>query len=374
MKMNIDTLTTELLDAYQRDFPLSSRPYLEMAASLGYSESDILSKLQELKETGVVTRIGPVFDHRRAGASLLAAMQVEPEKLTAVADQINQYTEVNHNYAREHHYNLWFVVTAPSEVHLQSVLNDMEKTTGYPILCLPMEKSYHIDLSFHVGPDRGFKKRFTGHMKEHSKSSSRATSGGSALKAELLNADQQQKLRAMIQDGLPLTSEPFVSLADMLEVTDPQRIINTLQGWLDTGLIKRIGLVTNHHRIGFTSNAMVVWDVPDDKVDKVGEAFKQSGLVSLCYRRPRRLPHWPYNLFCMIHSRDRDTVADHVAQLVELCGLQAISRDVLFSTCQFKQKGGHYTRASSSHIATADLPSANSALSVPDKRCTGVAL
>lgn len=359
-ELGLDDLTQRLLDLYQRDFPIVSRPFADMAEQLGCLEPEVLSKLLELKDNGIVTRIGPVFDHKKAGASLLAAVSVPEDQVEQVAQQINDYAEVNHNYGREHAYNLWFVVTAPSKRYLHLVLDHMEHTIGYPILRLPMEKAYHIDLGFHVGQHRTAKP-FIQHIKDSAtKMVKNAKEKEKPQAVLLLSEPDQKKLRALIQQGFPLTRKPFERLAQLLGFDDETVIINTIRFWLDSGLIKRIGLVTNHHSLGFKSNAMVVWDIPEDQVDRVGEQFKESGLVSLCYKRKRQLPEWPYNLFCMIHSRDRETVTDHIEKLVALAGLEDIQKDVLVSTCQYKQKGGAYVSAPNSSHTPIEVTAANS--------------
>lgn len=142
------TLARQLLDRYQRGLPLSVNPYAEMAAELGVSEHDIIATLKQLREQKIITRVGPVFDHHKAGASTLVAMAVPPERLEEFADYINQYEAVNHNYAREHDYNLWFVVTAADQQQLQGTLEKIETDCGLPLLNLPMEQAYHIDLGF----------------------------------------------------------------------------------------------------------------------------------------------------------------------------------------------------------------------------------
>lgn len=156
-----------------------------------------------------------------------------------------------------------------------------------------------------------------------------------------LSEQEKTSLMSAIQDGLPLTTRPFLTLGKALGVSE-QAVISTLQQWLDEKLIKRLGLVVNHKKIGYHANAMVVWNIADDQVDRIGQAIKVSGKVTLCYRRPRRLPDWPYNLFCMIHGRDRASVVERIEALAEEVGLESTQRHVLFSTRQFKQRGGHY--------------------------------
>lgn len=142
------TLARQLLDRYQRGLPLSPTPYADMAEELGVSEADVIATLRQLREQKVITRVGPVFDHHKAGASTLVAMAVPPERLTDIADYINQFDAVNHNYAREHDFNLWFVVTAADQAQLNAVLDIIRQECGMPMLNLPMEQAYHIDLSF----------------------------------------------------------------------------------------------------------------------------------------------------------------------------------------------------------------------------------
>lgn len=146
----IDELSKALINHYQRGMPLSPTPYADIAARFGIAEAEVISCLQSLLEDGIVSRVGPVFNHCSAGASTLAAIAVPENELASVAELINAYAEVNHNYAREHRFNLWFVITAPTEPHIEQVVASIEKRTGYPVINLPMEKSYHIDLAFPI--------------------------------------------------------------------------------------------------------------------------------------------------------------------------------------------------------------------------------
>jgi DNA-binding Lrp family transcriptional regulator len=143
-----DRLEQSLLNDFQQGFPLSPTPFAEMAAQLGVSEEEVLTTLQRLQERGAVSRVGPVFRTHSIGASTLAAMSVPEERLEVVAEQVNSFDAVNHNYEREHQLNLWFVATAPDEAHLQQVLQQIEETTGIEVIALPMLEDYHIDLGF----------------------------------------------------------------------------------------------------------------------------------------------------------------------------------------------------------------------------------
>jgi DNA-binding Lrp family transcriptional regulator len=145
---SLTELEKRLLNDYQRNFPLTSTPYADIAEQLGVSEQLVLTTLRRLKERGVISRLGPVFKPKRVGASTLAAMAVPEERLNEVARIVNRYNEVNHNYEREHEFNLWFVVTASDKQRISEVLDEIRQATGLQILDLPMEQSYHIDLGF----------------------------------------------------------------------------------------------------------------------------------------------------------------------------------------------------------------------------------
>lgn len=146
----LDTIDRRLIDGYQKGLPVSERPFLDVARDIGTTEADVLERLERLQALGVLGRVGPVFDHARAGASLLAAVSVPEEEIETIARRINTAPGVNHNYAREHAFNLWFVMTAPDEESLDARLDDLERELALPILRLPMLHGFHIDLSFPI--------------------------------------------------------------------------------------------------------------------------------------------------------------------------------------------------------------------------------
>ena len=153
--------------------------------------------------------------------------------------------------------------------------------------------------------------------------------------------DIRQELIAAIQSGLPLVSEPYAAIAEQLGVSEAE-VIDGIRRLVDDGLIKRMGVVVKHRALGYHANAMVVWDIPDRRLDELGPCMGRFPFVTLCYHRPRHLPVWPYNLFTMIHGRDRDAVLSHIDDLVVSCGLQDIPHQALFSRRCFKQRGARY--------------------------------
>ena len=137
-----------LLNQVQRDFPLHPEPFKQLAEQLDMPEQEILDRLRALEEEQAISRFGAVFDHHRAGASTLAALAVPEQEIEQVAAYINSFDAVNHNYQREHDYNLWFVVNGADRSDVDRVLEQIADKYHYPLLDLPMLKGYHIDLGF----------------------------------------------------------------------------------------------------------------------------------------------------------------------------------------------------------------------------------
>lgn len=141
-------LHKHLLNDFQRDFPLSPTPYRDIGERLGVTETEVIAALAELNEHQFISRIGAVIPPNQIGVSTLVAMAIPEAELQAVAEQISAFPEVNHNYEREHRLNLWFVAVAATDRHLQAVIEDIERQTGYAALQLPLVDDFFIDLGF----------------------------------------------------------------------------------------------------------------------------------------------------------------------------------------------------------------------------------
>ena len=154
-RIELSSLQQKIVNDFQHGFPLTSQPYAAIADRLGVDESTVIENRRELQQKGVVTRVGAVFRPNTVGVSTLATIAVPAERLESVAALVNAYPEVNHNYEREHQFNLWFVVTTDDKEHLQSVLTSIERQTGLKVLSLPMIEDFHIDLGFPINWDTG---------------------------------------------------------------------------------------------------------------------------------------------------------------------------------------------------------------------------
>jgi len=146
----LSSLHKQLLNNFQQDLPLSTTPYQDVADSLGVTENEVLAAFKELQDQQFIARIGSVIAPNLIGVSSLIAMSVPENKLQKIADIINQYPEVNHNYERDNRFNLWFVLIAKDSESLQEVMTDMELQTGYKMLYLPLLADYFINLGFEL--------------------------------------------------------------------------------------------------------------------------------------------------------------------------------------------------------------------------------
>jgi siroheme decarboxylase len=157
-------------------------------------------------------------------------------------------------------------------------------------------------------------------------------------------SDVDRRVIAAMEPGLPLVSAPYVTVGEHAGVSETE-VLTRISRWLDAGVIKRLGIIVRHRELGYAANAMCVWDVPDADVDRMGKTLARETGVTLCYRRERWLPDWPYNLYCMVHGRDRAQVELQVADMAAWHGLDRFRSAMLFSRRRFKQRGARYCTA-----------------------------
>lgn len=312
-----------LLNCYQRDFPLEPRPFVVIAQAFGTSPERVLRALAMLKERRIVSRIGATFRPNTVGASVLGAMAVPGDRLETVAEMVSGYPEVTHNYEREHRYNLWFVASAADEQRLSAVTREIEVRARLPLLELPLLDDYHIDLGFDLAAD-GVRLRHSPRRPLPPRPPRMALDRPARVLVERL------------QQGLPLIERPYGALAQAAGIRE-EAVIARIRDWVADGVIQRLGVIVHHHELGYRANAMVVWDVPETELANAVAALLVWDFVTLCYRRPRHPPEWPYNLFCMIHGQDRSRVLERVKLLAE-SGLDRFPHEVLFSRRRFKQR------------------------------------
>jgi len=307
-----------LLNTWQRDFPLVSRPFDVLGQAADMDGAQVREALRQALARGEVSRVGAVFGIGAGGSGMLCAMQVPEGQLGAVAARVSDEPGVNHNYTREHRLNLWFVATAPDAAALRAIIERIELATALPVLRLPMRRAYRIDLGFDL----------YGARQARAAAANDAPSVPPHLRA----------LAAQLEQGLQLVEHPYAALGQPLGL-DEDEVITVLRQWCAQGTLRRLGVVLRHHEFGISANAMVVFALPAHEVDAAGARLAEQAGVNLCYQRATA-QDWPYSLYCMVHGRERTAVHALIDAAVRGAGLSDARRAVLFSTQRHKQTGG----------------------------------
>ena len=331
-RAGLDEVDAALIDGFQSGFPVEERPFRAVGEALGVSEAEALARVERLRDRGVFRRFGAVLNPPVIGSSTLAAVSAPEDRFEDVAGVVNGYRQVNHNYRRDHEWNMWFVVTAGTRERRDGILAEIGERTGLSVLALPMLTDYYIDLEFPVvNEDRFARESLDETEVNATRISEEATAGLSELDRRLLLA---------IQDGFPLSATPYREIA--AEVDAPvEAVLGAIERLLADGAVKRIGCVVNHVVTGFDANCMVVWDVPDGELDARGEAVGRLPYVTLCYHRPRRPElDWEYNLFTMVHGREAAAVDGKIDELA--ADHLPFDHERLYSTETLKQTGARY--------------------------------
>lgn len=374
-------LERRFINRYQGGFPLLEQPYAAAAAELGTDEETLMDLIRGLLDTGLLSRFGPLFDAERLGGRFtLAAMAVPEAAFDQVAARLAALPAVAHNYRRDHVLNMWFVLATPSDRGLREALGLIRDLTGLEVLDFPKLAEYHLGFWLHLDEQGGLGMRRWERMAEAgqdhlrlgalssdklpSSSTLAGEEGGEGQAGDQPEASATDRddpldlaLVTATQGGLPLVAKPYEAIARELGVSSA-RIRQGLATMLDRGAIRRIGAVPNHYRLGLRGNGMTVWDIEDEAVDRLGAAIAALAGVSHCYRRPRRPPLWPYNLFAMLHGRDRDEVRAAAARVAALVAGHCRGHDILFSQAVLKKTGLRFTgaRQASPDIASSPSP------------------
>jgi len=314
-----------LIDRWQHGFPLVEKPFEVVGRFAALDQDETIGIFRKMRENEVISRVGAVVRPNTVGASTLAAMQVPEERLEQVAALVSREPLVTHNYEREHALNLWFVIAGSGQEAIAATMQRINRQTGLEVVDLPMFEAYHLGLGFSLGAAPPHRREV-------------------ANPADYRPDPRDKAILAAIEDGLPLIERPYRAVADTLDLRQSE-VIDRLDHMNASGIVTRFGCVVRHEKLGYRSNAMAVWDVPDDRLDGVVESFARHPKVTLCYRRPRHPPLWPYNIFCMVHARSR---WDAFAVLDEI-NLEAdtglLRQAVLFSKRCFKQRGAVFSQS-----------------------------
>ncbi len=316
---HLDDIDRTLLDGWQRDFPLTHRPFQVIGAALGCPEEEILTRFARLLKSGEISRIGATCAPNTVSASTLAAVAAPEDRVEEVAAQINQEAGVNHSYLREDDWNIWFVMTGPDRAYVDAALDRISARTGLRVLDLRLVRPFNIDLGFSLTGDGGVMP--TARAADHT-----------ALQ------EGDRAILAALSAGMDLTATPFADLAERLgrKEADLRARIKALQ---EARLISRLGVIVRHRKLGWAANAMVVWDVAAERIGDVGPKLAAQKGVTLCYERRPVDGVWPWRLYTMFHAKSRAAACENIENAATLPELSGVARKVLFSTRCFKQKG-----------------------------------
>ncbi|MEQ1715625.1 MAG: Lrp/AsnC family transcriptional regulator [Hyphomicrobium sp.] len=314
------SIADRLLQSYQRDFPLVPQPFAEIATEMGSTERAVRAACDALIGGGVVARIGGVVRPNTIAASTLAAVAVPDLATNSVAEMISALDGVNHVYLRENPINLWFVATGPDRNFVEATLKEVERLSGQPVLDLRLEHSFHIDLGFPL----------KGGPKTHNP----LTNPVVAYRSEPCD----RHLVQILTSGLAIHPRPFELIGAQFRISEGA-VIARLKHLVQSGVVTRIGAIIRHRALGWRSNAMVVWDVDPSEMEGKARILARHRGINLCYRRKRHADRWPYNLYCMIHAKSRESALRTLEQASRRAGLDGNPREVLFSSRCYKQTG-----------------------------------
>lgn len=366
-------LQQAVLDRIQSGFPLARDPYGLLAADFATTREAVIDAIEVLFARGQVRRIGASFDSRTLGyTSTLCAVAVPggEDELKRVADIVSTVPGVTHNYARDHHYNLWFTLITRSIEQRHAILEGIRTATGCDdILDLPSTRKYKISVDFgkqraasqkQEAPALTSADRPAFHaLCRHKETNLRPFDAQDAFDVELVRWAQED----IAHDGSgAFAADPYVAGAEQLNIAlnrediSPETVIERLSQLKAARVIRRFGAMVRHQNIGFAYNAMTTWDIPDASADAAGELFAQAHFVSHCYTRPRAAT-WQTNLYAMVHATSEEELEAHISELAKAlddAGIECRFHDALDTTHEFKKVSMSYFQENENPFASTE--------------------
>ncbi len=324
---NLDDFDKDLLNEIQWSFPLVKQPYYELAKKFDVTPDEIKHRLTKLKKSGIVRQLSAIFDTRKLGyKSSLVAMKVSSDRLVSVANIINKHPGVSHNYERNHDFNLWFTIATPPKTNVK---NEVEKLSQLPGVVatrmLPTIKMFKIGVKLD--------------MNEKNKHEIKPSEEKKKIKSiDFVASEQDKEYIRHLQKDLDIVDRPFLKASESLGITE-EELFEKAKYYEEIGVMRRFAAILRHRDAGFVANGMIVWKVPEDRIEEVGENLGAFPQVSHCYQRPS-YPDWPYNVFSMIHCKSKDEAAD-VAKTIQN-QINVDEYTILFSEREFKKTRVEY--------------------------------
>lgn len=319
----MDATDARLLDLLQQGLPLVARPFADLAAQLGISERDVISRIERLKSDSVIRQIGAIFDSAALGyTSALVAFLVDGPALDRAAGIVSAHSGVSHCYSRDADYNLWFTITVPPEGDVETEVRALAGAGDVEdYLVLPAVKVFKVGVFLP--------------MSDFPRPSQRQPASSRRESVELSERDRAA-IRAL-QSELPLVEQPFAELASRIGIEE-SGMLDLARQYLERGIMRRFAAVLRHHRAGYASNAMVCWRVEPERVDEIGRKLASDASVSHCYERPVSTK-WPYALYTMVHARSADELNAAIVRMAEAASSDHV---VLRSLKEYKKSRVSY--------------------------------
>ena len=326
-KQQIDLFDKQLLNDIQWVFPLVDRPYLEISKRHNMSEDEVMRRIAYMKDMGLIRQINAIFDTRRLGyKSALVAFAVIPDKLDSVANEVNKHPGVSHNYERNHDFNMWFTLAVPPYGEMKRDLDRLASLDGViKYRLLPTLKLYKIGVRLDMVNDDTEKPKPIDEVKQLN-----------PKKIEITENDKH--FIRELQKDLKVIPEPFKEMAENLSITTTE-LFSKAKEYEKNGVMRRFAAILRHRDAGFSANGMVVWQVPDEKIDEIGYKLAAFPQVSHCYRRPV-YSDWQFNLFSMIHARTLEAAEKIAVEMSEIVEIKDYR--ILFSSREFKKERVKY--------------------------------
>jgi siroheme decarboxylase len=324
---SLDSLDKEILNEIQWSFPLQVEPYVALAKKFNITVDDMKKRILSMKSQGVLRQLSAIFDTRRLGyKSSLVAMAIDKDKLDFVANQINRHPGVSHNYERNHEYNLWFTLATPPGSDLKTEVDKFSKLPGIrKVRLLPTIKLFKIGVKLDMVDDKKMEVAPTEKKKE-------------TKHVSFVPDEQDKEFIRQLQKDLQVIDRPFLPAAQSLGMSEEQ-VLDKLRYYEEIGVMRRFAAILRHRDAGFTANGMIVWRVPEERIEKVGEILGSFPQISHCYQRPV-YADWPYNVFSMVHCKsvvEAEGMAKEIQKHIDVDDYR-----ILFSSREFKKTRVEY--------------------------------
>ncbi|MBD3308746.1 Lrp/AsnC family transcriptional regulator [candidate division KSB3 bacterium] len=327
MTTSLTATEQAILHILQSDFPLTSRPYQAIGTALGQSEADIIQMIQSLKDRKIIRQISAIFHGTALGfTTTLVAFQLPEETLDQAAQIISDHPGVSHNYQREHPFNLWFTLAVPQELEITRHIAILAEMTG-------------CTTSLYLPSTRMFKRQVQLEIADSLPKVTLPSRVSPRLSRKInLPAEIQHCLMRELSKDLPLSPTPFQDLARRCQVEEDV-VFELLDDLQSTHTMSRFAGILRHRHVGFTANAMVVWDVPAAQVSAFVDTVIQYQAISHCYERVT-YPNWPYNLYTMVHG----TTKQATCQIIDDLASQwpHVPYEILYSGKEYKKQRVNY--------------------------------